>query len=726
MVTWVSGHDSPQTTYNTFGQYYDERGAAVGGEFLVSDDGRTFGPEIAALAGGWFVLATDNEPHRFPSFLTSSATVFQLEQPPEVALADQTVAANEWIALTDIAGISDPNGDAPTRYQVWDSGTYADSGYFWLMGLGWQPTDTLVTFTDLDEANTRGGTDSGTETLWLRADDDNGFGEWGRFTLGTNGAPEVTVEELPVDPNEEISLARSLTLTQSDADPIVKYELWDNEGTENNWLVNGVAVDASLGYEDADLDAISIRGDAAAGTQPLWVRANDGTSWSAWDSFDFVTGTGAARPGPQSPDVAIDDQVVRPDKWVRLSTIASVSDPNGDAITQYQFWDGEAAADSGYYWLPGLGQQAAETLVTFTNLGNAWIRGGTDAGTETMWLRAHDGAESGEWGRFHLGTNPAPEVSVEDQTLDRGEAVDLDQLLVVTQDDADAIVKYELWDDEGIDNNWLVDGDAVDATIGYEVTDIGSVSFKGDLAVGTQTLWVRANDGLSWGEWFAFDLTTTNTAPTASIDDQSALPNATIQLQDVLTVTDADGDAITRYQLWDDDGPDSWVVDGIPVDASSGAFVNDLSSVMMQADRGPRSETMWARAFDGEEWSEFDSFELTTLPDAHPDAPTVSISDHIETTTFRWLHLSRFARTNDPNGDPIVSYEIWDDEGDNNWWFDGDFVDASSGYVVNDPTGVWLRSDVKEFQELYVRVNDGTHWSDWEGFTFETMYNFEI
>ena len=70
-----------------------------------------------------------------------------------------------------------------------------------------------------------------------------------------------------------------------------------------------------------------------------------------------------------------------------------------------------------------------------------------------------------------------------------------------------------------------MDRNAVDATSGYafNAKKLNGV-FKADASPSTQTLSVRANDGIAWGPWKNFTLTTTtppNAKPViASIADQ--------------------------------------------------------------------------------------------------------------------------------------------------------------------------------------------------------------
>ena len=60
-----------------------------------------------------------------------------------------------------------------------------------------------------------------------------------------------------------------------------------------------------------------------------------------------------------------------------------------------------ADANSGYFWTPGNAHHAANTTieVAASDLANVWVRGGTSAGSETMWVRAFDGTDWSDWDR---------------------------------------------------------------------------------------------------------------------------------------------------------------------------------------------------------------------------------------------------------------------------------------------------------------------------------------
>jgi len=165
-----------------------------------------------------------------------------------------------------------------------------------------------------------------------------------------------------------------------------------------------------------DLNNVWIRGGQVTGSKQAWVRAFDGTDWSAWDQFTLTT-------VPNHPPVAtIDDHSLTVNQWSRVAGWISYSDADGNSATQYQFLDGGTATDSGYFWTSSNSHNPAGTPITVTaaDLDNVWIRGGQVTGSEQMWVRAFDGTDWSAWDPFTFTTLPnhPPVATIDDHSLE--------------------------------------------------------------------------------------------------------------------------------------------------------------------------------------------------------------------------------------------------------------------------------------------------------------------
>ncbi|RKF14046.1 hypothetical protein D6850_12795 [Roseovarius spongiae] len=428
-----------------------------------------------------------------------------------------------------------------------------------------------------------------------------------------------------------------------------------------------------------------------------------------------------------APVVSIADQAIAAggDPWLRLVDVMTVTDAESDAITLYELRD-DTGGDN--WWADG-GIKDASAGYQTTDLSDIWFTRDAVASVQTLSVRAHDGTDWGAWESFELttlGGNAAPVVTVPDQVISLGGGAwrTLASVMTVTDAEGDPITLYEVWDDEGGDN-WWADGGMVDASVGYRTADLSDIWFTRDAVASEQTLWVRAFDGADWSAWDQFQLTTAdgNTAPVASVSDQTIALGGDPwrKLDAVLTVTDVEDDAITLYEVWDDEGGDNWWADGGMVDASVGYRTADLSDIWFTRDAAASEQTLWVRAFDGADWSAWDQFQLTTA-DGNT-TPVASVSDQtIALGGDPWRKLDAVLTVTDAEDDAITLYEVWDDEGGDNWWADGGMVDASVGYQTADLSDIWFTRDAAPSEQtLWVRAFDGDQWGDWDAFELFTV-----
>ena len=81
-------------------------------------------------------------------------------------------------------------------------------------------------------------------------------------------------------------------------------------------------------------------------------------------------------------------------------------DADGDAATQYQFFDAGAAMGTGYLWTVDVGQRAANAYITVTaaELATTWVRGGRCPAGSPCGCAAFDGTDWSPWDPFTLTT----------------------------------------------------------------------------------------------------------------------------------------------------------------------------------------------------------------------------------------------------------------------------------------------------------------------------------
>ena len=352
------------------------------------------------------------------------------------------------------------------------------------------------------------------------------------------------------------------------------------------------------------------------------MRAFDGTAWGAWDTFTVTTTTNTV------PVATVNDQSLHVNQWAQPQNWLTATDPEGDAISRYQFWDGGSGSDSGYFWSPTNSHWAASTAidVSASDLANFWVRGGTAAGSETMYVRAFDGTDWGNWDSFTVtSTNTAPAAAINDHTLSANQWAQVVNWTVASDADGDAIAKYQFWDGNSAATSayfWTSTNShwAAGTAIEVAAADLADVWVRGGTAGGSDTMYVRAFDGTSWSNWDNFALTSLpNNAPITTINNQTLHINEWNEVGDLLSYSDADGHPAARYQFWDGGSAANsgyfWTPTNSHWAAATAIEVSaaDLDDVWVRGGVTTGTETMYVRGFDGIDWSAWRSFELTTI-----------------------------------------------------------------------------------------------------------------
>ena len=180
---------------------------------------------------------------------------------------------------------------------------------------------------------------SGTDTLWVRVSDGSQWSPWSQsftVTAPIDTGPTVVPTNTNVSAAHNQSFAASSLFIASDPfnDAITQYDFW-NMGTGGGlFLLNNQVLGASqencLGLP-ALPDHVSVRlGDGhAAGT------VGDGSQWSPWSQS--LTVTAPTDTGPVVTSVSNINTIAG--QTFVASNLFTASDPFGDAIEQYDFWD---------------------------------------------------------------------------------------------------------------------------------------------------------------------------------------------------------------------------------------------------------------------------------------------------------------------------------------------------------------------------------------------------
>ena len=474
-------------------------------------------------------------------------------QPPVVTTANLTENAGQTLQASNLFTVSDPSGYAITEYQFWDRTSDSASGHFYFNGVEVADHTVLdVTAAQLSEVTFVVGTDP--TALEVRAFDGESWSAtenalWAPYTVNVTAAPApqppvVTTANLTENAGQILQASNLFSVTDPNGFAITEYQFWDrtSDSASGHLYFNGVEVaeHTVLDVTAAQLSEVTF----VVGTDPtaLEVRAYDGVNWSAsedalWAPFTVNVTT---PPAAQPPVVTTANLTENAGQTLEASNLFSVSDPNGLAITEYQFWDRTSDPASGHFYFNGV-EVADHTVldVTAAQLSEVTFVVGTDP--TALEVRAYDGvnwsaSEDALWAPFTVNvTAPQPPVvTTANLTENAGQTLQASNLFSVTDPNGLAITEYQFWDrtSDAASGHFYFNGvEVADHTV-LDVTaaQLSEVTF----VAGTDptSLEVRAYDGVSWSAsenalWAPFTVTpaTTSTASTTTLV-QAAAPSA--------------------------------------------------------------------------------------------------------------------------------------------------------------------------------------------------------
>ena len=189
------------------------------------------------------------------------------------------------MAASSLFTATDTDGGSVTSYGLYDA---TGSGHFVVNGVS-QGAGTVVAITAAQLAQTSYVAGTGTDQLYVQAFDGTAGSSWIPFTAGPT-PPVVTASNVSTVPGQTIAAADLFSAT--DGGTIAKYDFYDATGN-GHFVVNGVS---QAGGSVVDITAAQLAQTSYVsgnGTDQLYVRANDGTNWSAWTPFTVTSSSPA-------------------------------------------------------------------------------------------------------------------------------------------------------------------------------------------------------------------------------------------------------------------------------------------------------------------------------------------------------------------------------------------------------------------------------------------------
>src|SRR5207302_865924 len=238
----------------------------------------------------------------------------------------------------------------------------------------------------------------------------------------------------------QTSFAASSLFTASDPDndAITSYQFYDASGS-GHFVVNGVVQSAGVAITVTAAQLAQTTYQVGAGADQLYVQASDGTLWSGWQGFV------AFAPTDRAPVVTVSNIAVpRGQASYSASSLFTVSDPDGDAIATYQFYD---ASGNGHFVINGV-TQAAGTIITVTAAQLAQTTYQVGGAADQLYVQASDATLWSGWQGFVVPPGPSPALvtTAPNATLLHNPSVAASTLFTASDPDSDAITSYQFYD----------------------------------------------------------------------------------------------------------------------------------------------------------------------------------------------------------------------------------------------------------------------------------------
>ncbi len=286
--------------------------------------------------------------------------------------------------------------------------------------------------------------------------------------------------------------------------------------TNNEWTVNagGTDVDTLSGVElvtDGAGDTFLLVGGGSTYTSAAQAKAS-----AQFQAGDTVLGPPVVTPASPNVNAAADQQF-------GASTLFSATDTEGNPILQYEVEDMSSGPTHGFWTLNGLVEtNGTPFFVSAAQLSQLSFTAGssTTLVTDTLEVAAADAGGFGAVATFtvsasgHAPADVAPMVSALISQALPESVLSASSVFSGSVPQGENIVGYEVQDTNG---DWVFNGTPVAANQVVDVSTAQLSLLTLNTGFGTDTLTVRANDGVQWGSPTTIQITQQpNAAPPAN------------------------------------------------------------------------------------------------------------------------------------------------------------------------------------------------------------------
>jgi VCBS repeat-containing protein len=220
-------------------------------------------------------------------------------------------------------------------------------------------------------------------------------------------------------------------------------------------------------------------------------------------SSPFAVTVNVLPPADTPPTVAVSDKTATHGQVLAASSLFSASDADGDTLTQFDFWD--TGTGGGHFVLNGVAQGTNQSIVvSASQLAQLSYQSGS--GADTLWVRANDGTQWSSWSSSFTVTAPVdtgPVVTPTNFSISSfaNQSFAASSLFTYSDPFGSPATQYDVWDTGDGGGHFALNGIPLPANQDNIVSaaQLGQLTYQ--VGTGTDTLWVKANDGTAWGDW---------------------------------------------------------------------------------------------------------------------------------------------------------------------------------------------------------------------------------
>jgi ELWxxDGT repeat protein len=305
--------------------------------------------------------------------------------------------------------------------------------------------------------------------------------------------PVVTVSNLTATHGQSFTAAQLFTGTVNIFDSSLQVEFWNTGTGGGHFMFNGVVQGTNQGII-GNLSQLSYQ--SGSGMDTLWVREGNGVLWGNWSNAFTITA-----PIDASPSVSGSNRTATHGQSFAAASLFKVTDANGDAMAKYTFWN--SGTGGGHFVLGGVVQGSNQEIeVSVVQLPQLSYQSGS--GADTLWVRANDGMLWSDWSNAFTVTAPidhAPMVAGSNVTAGGGQSFAASSLFTASDADGDPITTYAFWNSGAGRAHFVLNGVAQPTSQEIDITAAQLSQLIYQSGSGGDALWVRANDGILWGNW---------------------------------------------------------------------------------------------------------------------------------------------------------------------------------------------------------------------------------